>query len=158
MFWNPSPTPCECELPGQFNSGVPGILADVTCGRVREGGHVERCDICQRYDSDEAARAKLAEMGLADAVQLTDHCIDYLLNQEWNRELITFMIVKLDSIAHSNNSERTEEYSEDGHRHCQQTAEKALLYTYWVMKTAESGKNLSVSIEQERRKHKDKDL
>lgn len=57
--------PCDCEQPGQFCSGVPGILAHVENGRLVEGASVERCDQCQRYPSDEAAFAKLAELGIA---------------------------------------------------------------------------------------------
>lgn len=57
-------TPCDCELPGYFYSGVPGILARVENGRLVPGAKVERCDSCQRYTSDEAAYEKLAEMGI----------------------------------------------------------------------------------------------
>ena len=58
---------CECELPGPFSCGVPGVLAWMKDGRVAPGARVERCDECQRLPSDEAARAKLVELGLADA-------------------------------------------------------------------------------------------
>jgi hypothetical protein len=56
---------CECELPGYFCSGVPGIIAHCENGRLAPGATVERCDLCQRYPSDEAARQKLVELGLA---------------------------------------------------------------------------------------------
>ena len=56
---------CECEEPGYFCSGVPGILAHVENGGLPEGAEVERCDLCDRYASDEAARAKLRELGIA---------------------------------------------------------------------------------------------
>jgi len=56
--------PCECELPGYFHCGVPGILAHLEHGRIVPGFHVERCDACQRFESDAAAEAKLRELGL----------------------------------------------------------------------------------------------
>lgn len=54
---------CECEKPGHFYSGVPGILARVVGGVLEDGTKVERCDLCQRYPSDEAAFEKLRELG-----------------------------------------------------------------------------------------------
>lgn len=59
------PDPCECQLPGDFCCGVPGILAKVENCRVVPGGKVERCDLCDRYPSDQAAHDKLAELGMA---------------------------------------------------------------------------------------------
>ena len=57
---------CDCEEPGgHFYSGIPGILAHLVGGRPAPGGPVERCDQCERYPSDGAARAKLVELGLA---------------------------------------------------------------------------------------------
>ncbi len=56
-------TRCECEKPGFFCSGVPGILAHMENGRLAEGAQVNRCDLCQRYPSDEAAFEKLRELG-----------------------------------------------------------------------------------------------
>lgn len=56
---------CECQRPGTFCSGVPGILAQVSNGRLLEGAKVERCDICQRYETDEGALARLRELGKA---------------------------------------------------------------------------------------------
>jgi hypothetical protein len=56
---------CECELPGFFCSGVPGILAHMENGRLVDDSDVERCDLCCRYPSDAAAREKLQELGLA---------------------------------------------------------------------------------------------
>jgi hypothetical protein len=54
---------CECEMPGFFCSGVPGILAHLENGRLADGTKVERCDLCRRYDSDEAALNRLKELG-----------------------------------------------------------------------------------------------
>ena len=56
--------PCDCERPGFFCSGVPGIIAHLQDGRLAKGAAVERCDLCQRYPTDDAARAKLVELGL----------------------------------------------------------------------------------------------
>ena len=55
-------TRCDCEKPGFFCSGVPGILAHMENGRLAEGAKVNRCDLCQRYPSDEAAFEKLREL------------------------------------------------------------------------------------------------
>ena len=60
-------TRCDCEQPGYFCSGVPGILAHVENGRASPNTEVERCDLCERYPSDEAAREKLRELGLLDS-------------------------------------------------------------------------------------------
>ena len=61
----PNHTPCcDCELPGYFQCGVPGILAHMENGRIVPGFHVERCDACRRFDSDTDAEAKLRELGL----------------------------------------------------------------------------------------------
>ena len=59
------PVPCECQEPGTFCSGVPGIIAEVENCRLVLGGKVERCDACQRYASDQAAHDKLVELGMA---------------------------------------------------------------------------------------------
>ena len=64
---------CECELPGQFCSGVPGILAHLENGLLPEGATVERCGLCCRYASDAAALEKLQELGYAPPV-IVDHC------------------------------------------------------------------------------------
>ena len=56
--------PCDCQMPGPFQSGVSGILAQMEHSRLAPGAKVERCDQCRRYPSDEAARQKLADMGL----------------------------------------------------------------------------------------------
>jgi hypothetical protein len=58
-----SDTRCDCEEPGFFCSGVPGILAHMQNGRLAEGAQVNRCDLCQRYPSDEAAFERLRELG-----------------------------------------------------------------------------------------------
>jgi hypothetical protein len=51
---------CGCEEPGLFNCGIPGILA----GQPRSKGHryIERCDICERFSSDEAAGEAYADV------------------------------------------------------------------------------------------------
>jgi hypothetical protein len=56
---------CDCEFPGYFYSGVPGVIARVENGRLAEGASVERCDLCRRYPSDAAAREWLRELGIA---------------------------------------------------------------------------------------------
>ena len=56
---------CECEEPGFFCCGIPGILAHLENNRLPEGGKVERCDRCCRYPSDAAALEKLRELGHA---------------------------------------------------------------------------------------------
>ena len=63
--WLNAAEPCSCEQPGHFASGIPGILAHLENGRLVPGTDVQRCDLCQRYPTDEAARAKLLELGLA---------------------------------------------------------------------------------------------
>lgn len=55
---------CVCQEPGEFCSGVPGILAHVEGGKLASGTKVERCDVCERYRSDEAALEKLRELGM----------------------------------------------------------------------------------------------
>lgn len=55
---------CECEQPGHFYCGIPGILAHLDNGRLAPGCQAQRCDQCQRYPSDEAALTKLKELGL----------------------------------------------------------------------------------------------
>lgn len=58
-------TSCECEAPGFYCSGVPGVLARVEDGRLVPGAKVERCDLCRRYPTDAAARTRLVELGIA---------------------------------------------------------------------------------------------
>lgn len=58
-------TLCDCQKPGHFCSGVPGILAHVENGRLGLESRVERCDQCQRYATDQAARDCLVELGIA---------------------------------------------------------------------------------------------
>src|SRR5258708_6159847 len=55
---------CDCELPGFFNCSIPGILAHFENGRLAPGATVERCDQCERYATDEAARQRLVDLGL----------------------------------------------------------------------------------------------
>lgn len=57
--------PCDCEAPGFFYAGVPGILAHLHEGHVAPGALVERCDQCQRFSSDEEAKSRLLELGIA---------------------------------------------------------------------------------------------
>ena len=57
--------PCDCQYPGWYCSGVPGIIAHVQYCRLVPSSKVERCDLCNRYASDEAALAKLKELGMA---------------------------------------------------------------------------------------------
>ncbi len=59
-------TVCECQEPGYFHSGVPGIMARVENGRLAEGSKVERCDSCRHYPSDKAAFDKLVELGMTN--------------------------------------------------------------------------------------------
>lgn len=56
---------CECEMPGYFYSGVPGIIARVQNGYLVSGAAVERCDLCERYASDDAAKFELRRRGTA---------------------------------------------------------------------------------------------
>ncbi len=55
--------PCDCEAPGPLRSGISGILGRVEHGRIDQAS-VERCDVCERYPSDEAARERLRELKL----------------------------------------------------------------------------------------------
>ena len=64
---------CDCEAPGFFHAGVPGILAHLEQGRVAPGALVERCDMCRRFASDEEASAHLRELGIAGAIQKEKH-------------------------------------------------------------------------------------
>lgn len=51
---------CKCQNPGTVHSGVRGILAgppDQTGSR-----YIERCDICERFCSDEAAGLEYANL------------------------------------------------------------------------------------------------
>ena len=54
--------PCGCQAPGAFHCGIAGVLARVTAGRI-DPASVERCDECQRFPADAAARAHLARLG-----------------------------------------------------------------------------------------------
>jgi hypothetical protein len=58
---------CDCAQPGYFCSGVPGILAHAENGRVSPDTAVQRCDLCERYPSDEAARTKLRDLDMLDS-------------------------------------------------------------------------------------------
>jgi hypothetical protein len=51
---------CECEAPGCFHSGQPGIIAHVEPdGSLAHDAKIERCDQCRRYPTDAAARRAL---------------------------------------------------------------------------------------------------
>ena len=56
---------CDCEIAGFFCAGVPGILAHLKDGRVAPSALVERCDMCCRFASDEEAKNRLRELGVA---------------------------------------------------------------------------------------------
>ena len=60
-----TPETCDCESPGYFCSGVPGIVARIENGRLAASDTAERCDICQRFPTDAAALARLRELGIA---------------------------------------------------------------------------------------------
>ena len=60
-----SDEPCDCEAEGFFHAGVPGILAHLHQGRVAPGALVERCDMCRRFASDDEAKSRLRELGIA---------------------------------------------------------------------------------------------
>ena len=55
---------CECQRPGDFFCGVPGVLAHVENGRVSPDCRVERCDFCRRIASDAAAEDRLRRLGM----------------------------------------------------------------------------------------------
>ena len=57
--------PCDCEAEGFFHVGVPGILAHLRQGHVAPGALVERCDRCRRFASDDEAKSRLRELGIA---------------------------------------------------------------------------------------------
>ena len=65
---------CDCEAPGFFCAGGPGILAHLQEGRVAPGALVERCDMCRRFASDEEAIARLRELGIAGAIPQEKQC------------------------------------------------------------------------------------
>lgn len=64
--------PCVCQQPGDFCSGVPGILAQMKDGKLASETSVERCDVCERYPSDDAALEKLRELGMVPEDYLDD--------------------------------------------------------------------------------------
>ena len=59
------PAGCDCEAPGYYCSGVPGILAHLSSGRLAAGAIVERCESCDRFSSDTAALDELRRRGVA---------------------------------------------------------------------------------------------
>lgn len=60
---------CEaCENPSEWNCGVAGVLARVDHnGYVISGTVVQRCDECEQFESDDAALAKLAALGMVQS-------------------------------------------------------------------------------------------
>ena len=89
---------CDCEQPGYFRSGVPGILARVKNGRLVDGAKVERCDSCERYPSDKAAFETLVELGIASRntqEPRENHTMDrYVLYDFDADELATTMVYR----------------------------------------------------------------
>ena len=73
-------TKCDCERPGYFCSGVPGILAHVESGKLVADSKVERCDMCERFETDQAARDRLVELGIVpvkgDVIDNTEGVVD----------------------------------------------------------------------------------
>ena len=60
------PNACEaCEGPGYWSETcpIPGVLARVVANRAVRSG-IERCDLCQRFPSDEAAIQALIDFGV----------------------------------------------------------------------------------------------
>lgn len=57
---------CDCEEPGEFCSGVPGVLAHVEHGMI--ASKVERCDSCERYATDAEAKNALLEAGFREGM------------------------------------------------------------------------------------------
>lgn len=51
--------PCDCEEGYRWSTGVPGILARIEGGSIVAGTTVERCDLCERFASDDDARSFL---------------------------------------------------------------------------------------------------
>jgi hypothetical protein len=66
---------CECEGEGFFHSGVPGILCHVRNGKLAAGAGVERCDLCQRFESDAAALDELVRLGLITTAYTFEDCL-----------------------------------------------------------------------------------
>ena len=66
----------ECESPGIFHSGLPGVVARVEGGRIL--GNIERCDYCERFETDADAEAALREAigGCIGAVEDEESCPD----------------------------------------------------------------------------------
>lgn len=51
---------CACEEPGFLNCGIRGIL--VALPQDNGARYVERCDTCERFESDEAACKELVRL------------------------------------------------------------------------------------------------
>ncbi|MDZ4683786.1 MAG: hypothetical protein SH850_01775 [Planctomycetaceae bacterium] len=74
------PTPCACERPSLFASGVPGILAHIVDGRLASDSSVECCPVCRRFPTVAAALARLEALGIAGerpslSTSYTVHCL-----------------------------------------------------------------------------------
>jgi hypothetical protein len=52
--------PCECQKPGAIYSGVKGIVAGTPDKKGRR--YIERCDVCERFHSDQAAGLEYARI------------------------------------------------------------------------------------------------
>ncbi len=57
--------PCDCEAPGLIHASIPVILAHLQEERVAPGAFVERCDMCLWFASDNEAKSRLRELGIA---------------------------------------------------------------------------------------------
>jgi len=51
--------PCACETDANFYPGIPGVLANLIDGNLPDDHDVQRCDMCQLYESDDAAKVAL---------------------------------------------------------------------------------------------------
>ena len=51
---------CVCEEPGDFNCGIPGILAGLPGKNGRR--YIECCDACERFASDDDACIEYARL------------------------------------------------------------------------------------------------
>ena len=75
------PIMCECEKPGRFHTGVPGVIAEMRNGQVAPGAEIARCDECRRFPHALAAFSALNARGLIhwnrdndDRRRFTVHC------------------------------------------------------------------------------------
>ena len=92
---NPPPEQCACEEPaGIYTSGVPGALAYVENGKVPDEASIERCDRCQRYESDQAAFLALKALGMTSEDRVSAKAPDILaaplidFDEEWDERAL----------------------------------------------------------------------